>query len=444
MRCLLLLFAAATALAQTTPQTRISRITENLRGVSTVSQKIAWASGTHGTYLRTTDGHLWIPDHVPGADSLDFRGIVAFSADEAFLMSSGPGDQSRIYHTSDAGRHWQLQFTNTNEKGFFDSVAFWDRTHGIVLGDPIPDETGTLKFELLMTDDGQTWIPIPPAQLPPALEGEAAFAASNTCLAILNKNTRVSETPVIPSAARDLGFPATAANTPVILSGDTWSAERSMCRSRRTPCIPPSSATSQGVLTHAAFTTAQAIPLSGQGETPASPKPEEKSAPDPNIWFATGGRAARVFHSPDRGHTWEVFDTPIIHGPDSAGIFSIAFRDATHGVIAGGDYKLPQQDGPNLAFTADAGKTWTLSKIFPQSYYSAAAYDRHTKKFNKDEAQDRIFLVGTNFIYDFRPPQNPTRISAQKKSDSQFNAVSPYPQGGALAVGPKGTIITVP
>ncbi len=376
MRCLILLLAAATASSQTAPQTRISRITEDLRGVSAVSQKIAWASGTHGTYLRTTDGHIWIPDHIPGADSLDFRGIVAFSADEAFLMSSGPGDQSRIYHTADAGRHWQLQFTNTNPKGFFDSIAFWDRTHGIVLGDPIPDETGTPKFELLLTDDGQTWTPIPPSQLPPALEGEAAFAASNTCLAI-----------VADREGHD-------------------------------------------------FSRAISVPRKNGASAPAGT--------DPNIWFATGGKAARVFHSPDRGRTWEVFDTPIIHGPDSAGIFSLAFRDATHGVIAGGDYKLPQQDGPNLAFTADGGKTWTLSKIFPQSYFSAAAYDRKTKSNNKDEARDRLFLVGTNFIYDFRPPKNPTRISAQKKSDSQFNAISPYPQGGALAVGPKGTIINVP
>jgi photosystem II stability/assembly factor-like uncharacterized protein len=370
MRSLVILLAATTALAQTAPQTRISRISENLRGVSAVSQKIAWASGTHGTYLRTTDGRIWIPDQVPGAESLDFRGIVAFSAEEAFLMSSGPGDQSRIYHTADAGRHWQLQFTNTNQKGFFDSIAFWDKTHGIVLGDPIPDEAGNLKFEFLITDDGHTWTPIPPAQLPPALEGEAAFAASNTCLAILS-----------------------------------WKSGASAPR-----------------------------------------QPSEKdgaSAPDPNIWFATGGKAARVFHSADRGHTWEVFDTPITHGPDSAGIFSIAFRDATHGVIAGGDYKLPEQDGPNLAFTTDAGQTWTLSKIFPKSYYSAVAYDRNTKP-TKDEAQDRLFLVGPKFIYDFRPPQNPTRISAQKKSDSQFNAVGPYPQGGALVVGPKGVIITVP
>lgn len=344
-------FAMTAAVAQSAPHIQLSRTAEDLRGVSVVSRQTAWASGTHGTYLRTTDGGLiWVPEQVPGADTLDFRAVVAFSADEAFLMSAGPGAQSRIYHTADAGRHWELQYKNTNPKGFFDSMVFWDRTHGIVLGDPVPDESGKLKFQLLMTSDGITWNEVPSAQLPPAIEGEGAFAASNSCLAILT-------------------------NQPA----------------------------------------------------------------DPNMWFATGGKAARVFHSPDGGKTWQVFETPILHGPDSAGIFSIAFQDAKHGVIAGGDYKHPARDGPNLAFSEDGGKTWTLSKIYPQSYYSAAAYD-----LRSDVVHPRIFIVGPKFIYDFRPPRNPTRISPGKKSDTQFNAVAPFPEGGALAVGPKGTIAYIP
>src|SRR5208283_210051 len=140
------------------PQIQQSHTTESLRGVSAVSKDIAWASGTHGTYLRTTDaGRTWTPAQLPGAEALDFRAVVAFSTDQAFLMSSGPGDQSRIYHTADAGRHWQLQFTSSNPKSFFDSMVFWDPTHGVVLGDPVPDEAGKLKFELLQTTDGQTW-----------------------------------------------------------------------------------------------------------------------------------------------------------------------------------------------------------------------------------------------------------------------------------------------
>ena len=397
MRLFFFLFLAATALAQSSAEIRTALTPEALRGVSAVSRQIAWASGTHGTYLRTTDGHIWIPEQVPGAESLDFRAVVAFSADEAFLMSAGSGELSRIYHTADRGRHWQLQFTNNNSKGFFDSMVFWDSTHGIVLGDPIPDESGQLKFELLMTNDGQTWTHIPPSQLPSALEGEGAFAASNTCLAILPNKS------VIPGEARDLG-----------LAKATTAAETSTISISNDPDF------------------IRKLP-----------------APDPNIWFATGGRAARVFHSPDRGQTWQVFNTPIAHGPDSAGIFSIAFRDANHGVIAGGDYKHPDQDGPNLAFTNDAGKTWTVSAVSPQSYYSAVAYDRRHKdrnaqNLNENQANLRLFIVGPKFVYDFRPPANPVRISPRKKLVEQFNAASPYPEGGILAVGSKGTIASIP
>ncbi len=355
------------SLAAFSQQVVSTHSTESFRGVSAVSRQVAWASGTHGTYLRTTDGgRIWTPEKVPGADNLDFRGVVAFSADEAFLLSAGPGDQSRIYHTADAGRHWQLQYTSKNPKSFFDSMAFWDRTHGVVLGDPVPDESGQMKFELLTTDDGDTWARVPQAQLPSALEGEGAFAASNSCIALL----------------------------------------RSDLASNR------------------------------------------------DIWFATGGKAARVFHSADRGGTWEVFDTPINHGLDSTGIFSIAFRDSLHGVIAGGDYKHPDVDGPNLAFTSDGGRTWKLAGFVPQYYYSAVAFDRkyddpraHSPKFkdkNENQLGARLFIVGPQFIYDFRPPRNPERISSRKKSGAQFNAVSPFPDGGALVAGPKGTIAILP
>jgi photosystem II stability/assembly factor-like uncharacterized protein len=363
---ILFLSLPAAAANQSQPQVQISHTAESLRGVSAVSREVAWASGTHGTYLRTTDGgRTWTPAQVPGAEALDFRAVAAFSADEAFLMSAGPGEQSRIYHTSDAGNHWQLQFTNTNPKGFFDSMVFWDAKQGVVLGDPIADESGALKFDLLLTEDGQNWRAVPAAKLPAAMEGEGAFAASNTCLAI------------VPGGL------------------------------------------------------------------------------DANLWFATGGKTARVFHSGDRGQSWEVVDSPMVHGPDSAGIFSIAFRDVMNGVIAGGDYKHPNNDGPNLAFTDDGGKTWTLSPLHPLGYFSAVAYDRKVNDQAMREAvvekamrvkavaPERIFIVGMDFVFDFRPPRNPRRING-KKMGIEFNAASAYPEGGVLVVGPKGAIAVIP
>src|ERR1700687_2581570 len=108
----LVLLVVAPALGQSGPRVQFSNTTENLRGVSAVSRQVAWASGTHGTYLRTIDGgRRWTPAQVPDAAALDFRAVTAFSADEAFLMSAGPGEQSRIYHTSDAGKNWALQVT---------------------------------------------------------------------------------------------------------------------------------------------------------------------------------------------------------------------------------------------------------------------------------------------------------------------------------------------
>jgi len=344
---LVFLFLITSLLGQN-PTIQKSNTAENLRGVSAISGGVAWASGTHGTYLRTTDGgSSWQPAQVPGAEALDFRDVEAFSADFAYLLSAGPDDQSRIYKTTDAGKTWVLQFTNKDPKGFFDCMAFWDRDRGIAVGDPVADNSGKLRFELIATDDGgKNWKPIPADAIPPAVEGEGAFAASGTCIAV-------------------------------------------------------------------------------QGNA--------------NVWFATGGKAARVFRSTDAGKTWTVADTPISHGPDSAGIFSIAFRDATH-VIAGGDYKHPEQDGPHLAFSNDGGLTWTVSPVSPQVYFSAVAF----AMVNSEGAP--VLVVGSSrSAYEDDIAKTPAqKASSQKSWDWNLNAVSVSPTGEAIAVGPKGLIVSIP
>ncbi|MBZ0113923.1 MAG: hypothetical protein K8J08_15780, partial [Thermoanaerobaculia bacterium] len=82
-------------------------------------------------------------------------------------------------------------------------------------------------------------------------------------------------------------------------------------------------------------------------------------------WIATGGAAARVFHSQDRGQQWNVYPTPMVSGSPSQGIFSIAFLDTDHGVIVGGDYQnpdaAPAADRGSIAWTDDGGHRWTLA-----------------------------------------------------------------------------------
>ena len=79
-----------------------------------------------------------------------------------------------------------------------------------------------------------------------------------------------------------------------------------------------------------------------------------------NVWFGTGGPGgARVFRSIDGGRSWSVTNTSIT-ASKSAGIFSLLFSDARHGVIVGGDYANEREVGNNAAWTSDGGKTWRI------------------------------------------------------------------------------------
>jgi photosystem II stability/assembly factor-like uncharacterized protein len=322
-----------------------SNTVENLRGLSATSNNVVWASGTHGTYLRSTDGgKTWHAAQVPGAEAFDFRDVEAFNADLAYLLSAGPGEQSRIYKTTDGGASWTLQFTNKEPRRFFDCMAFWDRDHGVAVGDPVDG-----KFELIATEDGGgNWKAIGPDRLPPAKEGEGAFAASGSCITV-------------------------------------------------------------------------------QGQS--------------IVCFATGGKAARVFHSSDAGKSWTVVETPIVHGADSAGIFSITFRDGKHGVIAGGDYKQPEKSGANLAFTDDGGLTWKTAAVSPQWYFSAVAFfAKHGAAHVPAHAENpncAIFALGSAHA----ACANAIAARWQKTWNLNLNAVSVSPSGEIFAVGPKGLVV---
>ncbi|RZJ67579.1 MAG: oxidoreductase [Flavobacterium sp.] len=79
-----------------------------------------------------------------------------------------------------------------------------------------------------------------------------------------------------------------------------------------------------------------------------------------NAWIVSGGKKARVFHSPDKGKSWKVYDTPIISGKSMTGIFTADFYDSKIGFVAGGDYERQNRNQENKAITFDGGKTWKL------------------------------------------------------------------------------------
>lgn len=78
------------------------------------------------------------------------------------------------------------------------------------------------------------------------------------------------------------------------------------------------------------------------------------------VWIASGGTKARILKSVDFGKTWEIYNTPIIQGDGSQGIYSIDFYDENNGIAIGGNYAKPNDNCANKAITTDGGKTWTL------------------------------------------------------------------------------------
>ena len=178
---LAVIFASQVVPAQWVKQT--VNTTASFRGLSVVNEKIVWASGTEGTVIRTIDGgNTWNVMQVPGAEKLDFRDIEAFDANTAYILSIGNGESSRIYKTTDGGKTWKEQFRNKNEKAFFDAIACPHSNTCIAVSDPVQS-----RFVFISTESGgEEWNVECSDQIdcntPLAKDGEAAFAASGSCL----------------------------------------------------------------------------------------------------------------------------------------------------------------------------------------------------------------------------------------------------------------------
>jgi photosystem II stability/assembly factor-like uncharacterized protein len=188
MRCVLLglLCASAgvvSAAQQTGPwQIQVSGTTAGLRGIHAVNAKVAWASGSDGTVLKTTDGGVRWTRCAPPDSTLDFRGVQAFDAQTAIVMASGPGAKSALYKTTDGCSSWRLLFANPDApNGFFDSFWF-NGSHGIVVGDSVNG-----RFTVFLAEkDGRSWKRDPDSGLALGKRDLAAFAASNSVIAIGN------------------------------------------------------------------------------------------------------------------------------------------------------------------------------------------------------------------------------------------------------------------
>ena len=134
------------------------------------------------------------------------------------------------------------------------------------------------------------------------------------------------------------------------------------------------------------------LPKVAQGEAAFAASNTNIKVLGKTAWIVTGGTKARVFKTTDMGETWEVFNTPIIQGKPSQGIYSVDFADQNNGIIIGGDYSKPEQNSANKAVTSDGGTTWQLvAEGQDPNYKSCVQYvpDTHGKE---------VFAVGKTGI----------------------------------------------
>lgn len=249
------------------------------RGLSVVNENVVWMSGRKGLVGNSVNhGKKWSWHRVKEYDQLDFRSIHAFSKTSAVMASAGT--PAVILTTDDGGRTWLTRYRSDDSTMFFDGIAFWDETHGIIFGDPVNGRMCLMET----VDAGKTWKEIPFENRPQLEPGEASFAASGTSICVL---------------------------------------------------------------------------------------------PGGQVWIATGGSKARLFHSRDYGHHWEAQQTPMLHGKSSQGIFSVAFHDSLNGVIAGGDYLADSVAATTIFYTRDGGKSW-MPGGYVNGYYSCIVYVHDT------------------------------------------------------------------
>ncbi len=187
----------------------------------------------------------------------NYRAIAVTKNNEFGLTIGSPTYLLRAAHES-----LDTVYKEIHPKAFYDSMDFWNDQEGIAIGDPTED----CMSVIITRDGGNTWTKLSCDDLPKAKDGEAAFAASDTNIAIVGDNT----------------------------------------------------------------------------------------------WVATGGKASRVLYSPDKGKTWKVFETPIVQGLKTTGMYSIDFYDELNGFAIGGDYTKPEDNQANKIRTKDGGKTWEL------------------------------------------------------------------------------------
>ena len=259
----------------------VFEMNSSIRAIQAIDENTVWYAGSKGDFGYTENaGESWFVDSLKFDTIVPHFRSIAVTKKAIYLLSVAT--PALLYKSTNHGQSWSLVYKEEGEKVFYDAMKFWNKNEGIAMGDPTD---GCLSI-IITRNGGDSWEKISCDYLPPSVEGEAAFAASNSNIALV----------------------------------------------------------------------------------------------DDHAWIVSGGHAARVFHTANKGYQWEVFETPIVAGKTMTGIFSADFYDEDNGVIFGGNWEEKEDNTSNKAITSNGGKTWNLvSDGKEPGYRSCVKYVPGTK-----------------------------------------------------------------
>ncbi|MDR5590038.1 WD40/YVTN/BNR-like repeat-containing protein [Christiangramia sp. SM2212] len=154
----------------------------SVRAIEVIGKNLAFA-GNNGKYgLYNSVNNTW-KTNTQKFDTIspEYR-AVASTANDFFMISVA--SPALLYKTGNSGK-MELVYKEDDEKAFYDAMAFWNDNEGIAMGDPTD---GCISM-IVTRDGGKSWNKINCENLPEAAEGEAAFAASNSNIAIQGDKT---------------------------------------------------------------------------------------------------------------------------------------------------------------------------------------------------------------------------------------------------------------
>lgn len=160
----------------------------SIRAIHPLDENRVWFAANRGK-VGLIDGDISKLAIIKYSDSLLHFRSIASTKEAVFVMSiASPAVLYKIGYNGTEATNIEEVFKEIGTEVFYDSMKFWNDEEGIAIGDPI----GECMAVIITRDGGNTWEKIPCDNLPKVEKGEAAFAASNSNIAIYGDNAWVA------------------------------------------------------------------------------------------------------------------------------------------------------------------------------------------------------------------------------------------------------------